>query len=176
MRNIFPTSICNAIHIAQIKTLPSILDSAHCILILKPCCLWTDILRKAKGSSDLEHQPWPECARPPSSHRRPRNFACPSCQDVQRPTQVWAEVIAGLWVNLGDSGKKCSLAADWEERLFPGYLVVSLSVSLMLPYCCGFDSGICICIYIKAHFCSALAECGRRGKPFSVVKSEEGKW
>lgn len=127
MRNIFPTSICNAIHIAEIKTLPSNLDSAHCILILKPCCLWTDILGKTKGGLDLEHQPWPECARPPSSHRRPRNFACPCCQDVQRPTQVWAEVIAELWVNLGDSGKNA--VSLLTECFFPCYLIVLLYLS-----------------------------------------------
>lgn len=112
MRNIFPTSSWNATHIAQLKTLPSNLDSAHCILIGKLCCLCTNILGKTEGSLDLEPQPWPECARPPSSHRQPRNFACPCCQDVQRPTQVWAEVIAELWVNLGGSGKSatdCSL-------------------------------------------------------------------
>lgn len=109
MRNIFPTSICNAVHIAQIKTLLSNLDSAHCILILKPRCLWTGVLGKTKGSLDLEHQPWPEHTRPPSSHRQPRSFACPCCQDVQRPAQVWAEVIVELWINVGDSGKNAVL-------------------------------------------------------------------
>lgn len=37
-----------------------------------------------------------------------RTAACPCCQDVQRPTQVWAEVIAELWVNLGVSGKNAA--------------------------------------------------------------------
>lgn len=175
MRNIFPISICNAVHIAQIKTLPSNLDSAHCILILKPCCLWTDILGKTKGSLDLEHQPWPECARPLSSHRRPRNSACPCCQDVQRPTQVWAEVIAELWVNLGDSSKNAVSLLTEESVCF---LVIWLCFFFYLS-CCLIFVGLTVCIvenYIKAHFYSTLAECGRRGKPFSVVKSEEGKW
>lgn len=176
MRNIFPTSIWNAIHIAQIKMLPSNLESAHCILILKLRCLWTDILGKTKGSLDLEHQPWPECARPLSSHRQPWNFACPGCQGVRRPTQVWAEVIAQLWVDPADSD---NLAADWEACLFHCYLVVFLPVSLTLLYSRGFDSGICIVgnhIYIKTCLYSTLAEGGRRGKPFFVVKSEKGKW
>lgn len=135
MRNIFPTSICNAIHIARFKTLPSTLDLAHCILILKPCCLWSDILRKTKGNLDWEHQPRPVCARPPSSHRRRRNFACPCCQDVQRPTQVWAEVIAELWVNRGDSRKNAASLLAGKSVCF---LVVCLRFLLCLRGCLVF--------------------------------------
>lgn len=135
MRNIFPTSICNAIHIAQFKTLPSSLDVAHWILILKPCCLWSDILRKTKDNLDREHQPWPVCARPPSSHRRRRNFARPCCQDVQRPTQVWAEVIADLRVNLGDSRKNAASLLAGKSICF---LVVWLRFLLCLLGCLVF--------------------------------------
>lgn len=124
MRNIFPTSSCNAIHIAQLKTLPSDLDSASCIL--KPCCPCTNILGRTGGSLALEPQPWPECARLLSSHRQPRSSACPCCQDVQRLTQLWAEAIAQLWVKPGALGK---IATDcWLRRV-----VISV-----LPGCVSF--------------------------------------
>lgn len=132
MRNIFPTSVCNAIHISQIITLLSNLNSAHYMLIVKPFCLWSEILRKTKGGLDLEHQPWPKCARPLSSQQQPRNFACPCCQDVQRPTQVWAEVITELWVDLGDSGERAVLLLTEKSVCF---LVIWLCFFLYLSCC-----------------------------------------
>lgn len=85
MRNIFPTSSCNVIHIAQLKMLPSNLDSAHCILIFKPCCLCTSILREAEGSLALEPQPWPECARPLCNHGSPGTLPVPAARMCRGP-------------------------------------------------------------------------------------------
>lgn len=164
MRNIFPTSVGNAIHIAQLKTPPSSFNSSQRILILKPPRLWPDILRKTKGSLDLEHQPWPLCQTTVQPSRR-RSFACPRCQDVQRPTQVWAEVIAELWVNLGDSRKNAALLLAGRSV---GFLVICLCFLLCLFHCLIFVVLKVVSPllggYFKARFYSALPEGGRRGR------------
>lgn len=169
MRSIFPASTCNAIHIAQIKQQSSNLDAVHCTLMLKPCCIWTNISGKAKSSLDLGHQPWPECARPPSSHPQPRNSACPCCQETH-PSLNWSHCRA-----LGKSRgfrQNCSLVAECEGHWF---LLIWLCfiqyLSCYYFYSCGFDSYIRLlgnCI--RMCFYSAVAEGERRDK------SGGGKW
>lgn len=141
MRNIFPTSSCNAIHIAQLKTLPSNLDSAHCILILKPCCL---------------HQHFGE-------NRRQLGFGAPAmawvCQTTVQPSAAQelclsllprcAETHPGLsWSQCRALGKSGGFRQECNRLLTEKSVYFCVTWVCFFPYvpCCFILAGLAVAL------------------------------
>lgn len=120
MRNIFPTSSCNAIHIAQLKMLPSNLDSTHCILILKPHCLCSSIWGKQEAAWLWSES---ECARALSSH------GSPGCAETQ-PALSWGHCRA-----LGEAGGFRQEYLSWTWLRSAHFCVSCVCLCPYVPCC-----------------------------------------